>query len=153
MVSPAGFEPATPGLEGPHFGVSGVFPMRYTPRISTDPGFRSIYAIALKTPIPWLRGDAVVTDADTQRKPCDTWRDFVNEAEVIAGPWPDSSTPMQPLTATRSRISPHRTTASLIPKRIAHRQLSKILPRVKVFRPKNLGTRRLCHRHNQGIPP
>ena len=62
MVSPAGFEPATPGLEGPHFGVSGVFPMRSTPCISTDPGLRSIYVVAPKTLIPWLRGDAVVTD-------------------------------------------------------------------------------------------
>ena len=62
MVSPAGFEPATPGLEGPHFGVSGVFPMRYNPCIAAIPGFSSIYDVAPKTPIPWLRGDAVVTD-------------------------------------------------------------------------------------------
>ena len=62
MVSPAGFEPATPGLEGLHFGVSGVFQMRCNPYISAIPGFRSIYAVAPKTLIPSLRGDAVVTD-------------------------------------------------------------------------------------------
>ena len=63
MVLPAGFEPATPGLEEPHFGVSGVFQMRCNPYISAITGFRSIYAVAPKTPIPSLRGDAVVTDA------------------------------------------------------------------------------------------
>ncbi len=62
MVSPAGFEPATPGLEGPHFGVSGVFPMRCNACASTDSGFRNIYAVAPKTLGPSLRGDAVVTE-------------------------------------------------------------------------------------------
>ena len=37
--------------------------MRCNPYISAIPGFLSIYAVAPKTPIPWLRGDAVVTDA------------------------------------------------------------------------------------------
>ncbi len=36
--------------------------MRYNPCISTDSWFRNIYAVAPKTPIPSLRGDAVVTD-------------------------------------------------------------------------------------------
>ena len=49
MVSPAGFVPAAPGLEGPHFGVSGVFQMRCNPYISAIPGFRSIYAVAHAT--------------------------------------------------------------------------------------------------------
>ena len=62
MVSPAGFEPATPGLEDPHSGVYEVSPMRYNPCISTYPGSRSIYTVAPQTPVPWLRGDAVVTD-------------------------------------------------------------------------------------------
>ncbi len=52
-----------PGLGGPYSGVSGVFPMRCNPYISAIPGFRSIYAVASKTPVPWLRGDAVVTDS------------------------------------------------------------------------------------------
>ena len=58
MVSPAGFEPATPGLEGPHFGVSGVSLMPSNPYTSTDPGFRSIYAVAPQTPIR-RRGDGI----------------------------------------------------------------------------------------------
>ena len=106
--------------------------MRWNPCIAAISRFLSIYAVAPKTPIPYLRGDAVVTDTDTQRKPCDTWHDCVNESEEIVGPWPDSDTPMH---VTR------RTTASLIPKRIAHRQLAKILPRVQVFCPKNWVTR------------
>ena len=57
MVSPAGFEPATPGVEEPHSGVYGDASMLYNPYRSPIPGFRSIYAVAPKTPVPWRRGD------------------------------------------------------------------------------------------------
>ncbi len=67
--------------------------MRYNPCTSTGPGFRSIYAVAPKPPIPSLRGDAVVTD--TRREPCDGWRDFVSESKAIVGPGSDSAPPMQ----------------------------------------------------------
>ncbi len=42
-------------------------------------GVACVYAVALEIPVPWLRGDAVVTD--TLREACDGWRDFVNESE------------------------------------------------------------------------
>ncbi len=57
MVSPAGFEPATPGLEEQHSGVYGVAPMRCSPCAATKSAFLSIYAVSPKTPIAWLRGD------------------------------------------------------------------------------------------------
>ncbi len=50
-----------PGLEEPYSGAKGVFPMRYNPYISMDWEFRNIYAVAPQPPVPWLRGDAVVT--------------------------------------------------------------------------------------------
>ncbi len=40
MVSPAGFEPATPGLEEPHSGVYSVAPMPRSPCLSTNSGLR-----------------------------------------------------------------------------------------------------------------
>jgi len=61
MVSPAGFEPATPGLEGPHAGIYDVAPIRWSLCLSTNSGIGVVDAVAPKTPIPSLRGDAVVT--------------------------------------------------------------------------------------------
>ncbi len=75
MVSPAGFEPATPGLEGPHSRVYEVAPVRWNPCIATDPGFGSIHAAAPKIPFPWLPGDAVVTDAMRRSRGQTTSRD------------------------------------------------------------------------------
>ena len=71
MVSPAGFEPATPGLEEPHSCVYSVAPMPRSPCLSTNSGVGVVYAVATKTPIPSLRGDAVVTDTrrETQGSP------------------------------------------------------------------------------------
>ena len=88
MVSPAGFEPATPGLEGPHFGVSGVFPMRYTPYISTDPGFRSIYAVAPKTPIPWLRGDGCHASLTRPNNIPRSWATIPHAFSAVSSGWP-----------------------------------------------------------------
>ena len=41
MVSPAGFEPATPELEEPHSGVFGDASMPWNPCASTDLGLRN----------------------------------------------------------------------------------------------------------------
>ena len=47
-----------------------------------DSWFRNISAVAPKTLIPSLRGDAVVTD--TRREPCNDGQNFVNESDSLA---------------------------------------------------------------------
>ena len=68
MVSPAGFEPATPGLEVPHSGVYSVAPIPRSPFPINEFAFWRVYPFAPKIAFPSLRGDAVVTDA--LREPC-----------------------------------------------------------------------------------
>ena len=58
MVSPAGFEPATPGLEEPHSGVYGIARMSRSPWPSTNSGLRISILSLLKWPVrfvvtPW----------------------------------------------------------------------------------------------------
>lgn len=62
VVPPAGFELATPGLEETNSSVYGVAPMRWSPCPPTKSGLRSVYAVSPKIRVPWLHGDAVVTD-------------------------------------------------------------------------------------------
>ena len=62
MVSPAGFEPATPGLEGLYHGVYSGAPIRCIPhgaRVSVVP---DVYRDVTITLYPWFLGDGVVTD-------------------------------------------------------------------------------------------
>ena len=63
MVSPAGFEPATTGIRRTALG--GLQRCSDAPESLSinEFGVACVYAVALEILIPWLRGDAVVTDA------------------------------------------------------------------------------------------
>ena len=62
MVSPAGFEPATTGIRRTALG--GLQRCSDAPESLSinEFGVACVYAVALEIPVPWLRGDAVVTD-------------------------------------------------------------------------------------------
>ena len=62
MVSPAGFEPATTGIRRTALG--GLQRCSDAPKSLAFNEFwvACIYAVAVKLPVPSLRGDAVVTD-------------------------------------------------------------------------------------------